>query len=135
MNSDINKVLSFVLGLIVVVVFIAIITNRFKLGNTFSFLKAKPKTTPTVTVKPTVTPLAKGNNQVTIKYPTTTPVGTKYIATNNGTNGANGTNTTVNGTGNNVNTIPSTGAPTLLLPIAFSALGGGIFLKRKAKKS
>ena len=120
MNSDINKVLSFVLGLIVVVVFIAIVMGKFKLGNGLSFLsKNKSKVTPPLSA--TVTPLVKTNNKVTINYPTTTPVTTKYMA--------NGSNTQI--AGSKVAAIPTTGAETMILPGAFSLLGAGIFLKKK----
>ncbi len=110
-----NKVISFILGLVVIVVFIAVLTGRFNLK---SKLGALGKKTPVVTQAPTVTPIESivSSNIV----PTVTP--------------------TVNPTYNKVSglkrsppptTIPSTGSPTVLLPLLLSGLTLGSFLRRK----
>jgi hypothetical protein len=105
--EDFNKVISFVLGLIVVVVALVIITRRYDITkNLLPFSStAKVSVTPTptgkvvseVTVSPKKTVENKTNN-----YQTQTP-----------------------------STIPSTGSPTLLLPIFGSALLIGFNLRKK----
>ncbi len=140
--DNINKIISFILGLIVVVVFIAIVTGRLgglgKKVQTLSKGNATPTVTPRTSPQPTkkVTPVA-------IKYLSPTKTAAKPVAgTSGSTTGTSGTKATqynANGkttqiAGNNVSTIPNTGAPTLLLPLAFSMLAGGVFLRKSAKK-
>lgn len=124
--QGLNKAISFILGLIVVVVFIAIVSGRLKIGNLLPAL-SKNTITPTITMTPT---------------PTNTP------NSNMGSTGTNDTNVQQTGTTtnqyqqnqtskggvSNVNNIPNTGAPTLLLPFAISALLGGVLLRRSGKK-
>lgn len=101
-----NKTISFVLGLVVVLVFLAVVTGRLNLRSRLPLLSGKLPT-PTMTNPP---------------LPTQTP-------------------TTIN-TYNKYQTnrekkpviIPATGSPTALLPILFSGLFGGIFLKKITKK-
>ena len=141
-----NKIISFILGLIVVVVFIAIVTGKFNLGKKIKTLsKVTPTTTPKVT--PKVTP--EVTKKVTITYPSNTQAKTaapqgynqqktqpapaqKKAVTSTGNYQAKGTATDIYG--NSVSNIPNTGAPTLLLPTAFSLLAGGTFLKRLSRK-
>lgn len=113
--QNFNKIISFVLGLVVVVVFLAIITGRLNLK---SKLLSQNSITPTPTNKlMSPTPSIKTNF-----YQEQQGQVNQYQ-----TNGKN--------TVNKPTTIPSTGAPTLLLPIAISALFGGSFLKKTGKKS
>lgn len=106
-----NKIISFVLGLVVVIVFLVIITGRFKL-NSLKFLSLPTKTT----VTPTVTPGLKIIGSVTTD--------SQINDQKNITNGP---------IINEVKSIPNTGAPTLFLPLALSSLFGGMFLKKKSK--
>lgn len=100
--DNFNKIVSFVLGLIVVVVFIAIISGRLNLGKKLSQM--------TVKISPSPTPSKISYYTTT---PTLTPTGS-YIAN-----------------GKSPSSIPSTGSPTLLLPILLSGLGSGLFLRKK----
>lgn len=117
-----NKVLSFVLGLIVVIVFIVVLSNRLNLGNKLlPFRQSSPTptpktvakgTTPTPTVgffQPTTQPQAKGGQQAG-QQPTQQPA-----------QGQKGT----------VKSIPATGSPTEALLILNSALLLGFYLRRK----
>ncbi len=107
MDSGFNRIISFILGLVVVVVFLAIITGRFNIRGV-SFLSKKPSVTPT----PTQT--KKPISSITIKP--TMPVN-RYQTTK--TPGS----------------IPSTGLPTEVLPFLLSGLAGGIYLKKITKKN
>lgn len=101
--DNLNKTVSFVLGLVVVLVFLAIITGRLNLKNKIPLFSGKVSPTPIVKITPTPTKLvessAYGNYAMKGKVPST---------------------------------IPSTGSPTILLPLLFSGLGGGIFLMRRS---
>ena len=99
-----NKIISFVLGLVVVVVFLAVISGRLNLGSK----KASPTPTPTPTVAGT------SISKVTMSQ---TPI-------NNYQNQHNA--------GKGVNTIPSTG-PELLFPLVFSSFLSGLYLKKTGK--
>jgi len=105
-----NKVISFVLGLVVVVVFLAIISGKIDLRKTitgvstpkttssgFSLFGSKAIPTPTLTTTPT-----QKQNSAYNQYNTQTP-----------------------------KTIPATGSPTIVLPLLFSALSGGLYLRKK----
>ncbi len=108
--DNLNKTVSFVLGLVVVLVFLAIVTGRFNLKNKLPLLSGKVSPTQTASVTPT---------------PKTMTVGTKI-----GQNSAYG-DYKMKQTPSN---IPATGSPTILLPLLFSGLGGGFFLKKAGKK-
>lgn len=106
--DNLNKTISFVLGLIVVLVFLAIITGRLNLKNRLSFLSSKVSPTPIVKITPTPTKLVESNK-----------IGSTYG------------NYTMKG--KTPSTIPSTGSPTILLPFIFSAISGGFFLRKSGK--
>jgi len=129
-----NKVISFVLGLVVVLVFFAVITGKIN-------LKSKTNTTSTSrsTLSPTPTPKSSGGFFGFFKPATPTPTPTlkpiSSITTNTGASG----NNTYNQNGQTVKypsakSIPSTGLPTIFLPILFSGLAGGSFLRKAGKK-
>jgi len=111
MDTNFNKILSFILGLVVVVVFLAIVTGRLSLGRLPFFARRPTAVSPTIT--PTKTP------SLTETVIPTTPKETVSITR---------FQTPAPGT------IPSTGSPTILLPIIFSGFAGGLFLKRTGKK-
>ncbi len=97
-----NKVISFVLGLVVVIVFLAIISGKINLK--------KINITKSASITPTVTP------RPTIKK--------EEAATYNQYNSQVPKNTTPK-------SIPATGSPTVLLPVLFSTLASGLYLRRK----
>ena len=109
--DNLNKTVSFVLGLVVVLVFLAIVTGRLNLKNKLPLLSGKVSPTPKVTVTTTPTKLVESNKE-----------GSTY-----GSYKIKQTKTTT------PTSIPSTGSPTLLLPLLFSGLGGGLFLRRSGK--
>ncbi|MFA5135948.1 MAG: hypothetical protein WC489_00980 [Patescibacteria group bacterium] len=111
-----NKAISFVLGLLVVVIFLAVATGKINLKNRilpFTKGTSSNKTTVTPTRRPTptakamsltqkgATPTASNSN----RYQTTTP-----------------------------KTIPNTG-PALAIPLFVSVLTGGLYLRRSAGKA
>ena len=108
--DNFNKVLSFVLGLIVVIVFLLVVTGRFNLKKTSKSLTSKTKLTLTPT--PTI---------INGKYLTPTPLSLSLGKTTNN----------YKTLGRAPNVIPATGSPTTLLPLLFSTLSLGIYLKRK----
>ena len=104
-----NKTISFILGLVVVVVFIAVLSGRINLGKKFTVPKlfSTSKTTPT----PSPTTFLSGQKISSIK-----------IDSKN--NGYGPYNVKTNGT------IPSTGAPVFLFPLAAASFIAGSFLRR-----
>jgi len=105
--DNFNKIVSFVLGLVVVIVFLAVITGRLNLKNTIMGLGGKARVTPTIAITPFLSPTGFSN-------------------------ALGQTNTNANGfTPKTPNSIPATGSPTLLLSALFSTLSLGFFLKRK----
>ena len=119
-----NKVISFVLGLVVVVIFIAVATGKInlkgKLLPSSSGASSSKAVTPSPTRVPTITSTLK---QTTLTYQT------------KGGISASTDNTTYHNYGSvgNVSTIPNTG-PELLFPIATLAFMGGTFLHNRGKK-
>ena len=107
--DNFNKIVSFVLGLVVVIVFLAVITGRFNLKKNLVNLGGKARVTPTATLNvgqnasPTSASVAAGKTKTT-DYKTT---------------------------GKTPTSIPATGSPTLLLSAFFSTLSLGVYLKRK----
>ena len=110
--DNFNKALSFILGLVVVIVFFAVLTGRINLKKGFPFVSTRA--TPTAEPKITPTPVSS----VTVSsnsIPTTNSSYNRYQTTTK-----------------TPSTIPSTGSPTLLLPFFISTLGAGIYLRKKA---
>jgi len=111
-----NKVISFVLGLVVVIVFLAIVSGKIDIRKKISGIGSTNKSTSTgfslFGARPT---------------PTLTPTPTPKTTT------ASGTGSTYNQyNGKTPKTIPATGSPTILLPLLFSALAGGSYLRKKS---
>lgn len=103
-----NKVISFILGLVVVIVFFAVITGRLKIGK-FNPPVFSKKLTPTPTPISSVNiPPVNNENQTTIK--------------NN------------NYKIQNTKTIPATGLPTFFIPSLITGALGGAFLRKAGKK-
>lgn len=142
--SGFNKVTSFVLGLIVVLVFLFVFGSRVNLSDKLlAFRDTKVTLTPkvlTVTPRPTakkkgffeslfgrkITPTpSAGSGQA----PTPKVVRIEESNVKGETVGATTTSTTT--MTSKPQTIPQTGSPTILLPILIAALGGGIYLRKK----
>ena len=106
--DNFNKIISFVLGLVVVIVFFAVITGKI------NFRKGLPSLTgsPTASVTPTQT-----QTQASSKSPSPTPI-------NYGSYKANGKATT----------IPATGLPMIFIPSLLAGALGGFFLRKTGRK-
>jgi hypothetical protein len=107
--DNFNKVLSFILGLVVVIVFFAVLTGRLSLKKGFPFISTKATPTTKVEVTPTPTPVSS------IVVSSTTPTYHRYQTTTK-----------------TPSSIPSTGSPTLLLPFFISTFAAGFYLRKKA---
>jgi len=110
--ENFNRVLSFALGLVVVVVFLAVISGKIDLR------KRVPQLFGGATNKVTMSPT-----------PTTTisnPEPTSYTLYQNQGSSTKGQPPTAK-------TIPATGSPTVLISLLFSAFAGGAFLRSAAK--
>lgn len=129
--SGFNKATSFILGLIVVLVFLFVFGSRVNLSDKLIAFK-NIKVTPTPTVATTITPTPKKGFFESLFARKTTPTPTTKPAE------ATVKGTTTTSTGSSVGTaavvpqtIPQTGSPTILFPILVSALGSGIYLRKK----
>lgn len=118
--DDLNKIISFILGLVVVVVLLVILASRFNLREKLLPLSGLNKTT--------VTPTPKGQaKKTTVK---TTPTPTSSIT--KGTPDYRPYQTSTSGkVDTTLSTIPKTGSPTMLVPLALLFLTGGVFLSKK----
>ena len=117
--QGLNKAISFILGLVVVVVFIAIVSGRIQLGKLIPTFSSGTKTASNITPTPSpvsTTPAMEQTGTETHSYQTTNEKQTTGTP------------------GSNVKTIPNTGAPTLLIPFALSGMASGLFLRKKGKK-
>lgn len=115
--DNFNRTISFVLGLVVVIVFLAVISGRINLKNKLSSL-TKSSTTP----PPKTTTMPTPANKKIISQISVAP--TSFI--NNYQ-----TNKPINAQQNNLKTIPNTGLPTILLLLLFSSLLMGFGLKKR----
>ncbi|MFZ2026170.1 MAG: hypothetical protein WAV30_02710 [Microgenomates group bacterium] len=122
-----NKALSFILGLVVVAVFIIVASGKFNIkGLNLAKSVSKAKITPTVTP----TPAKKGAttvNKVTTKTtskPTTNTQVTKQVDPNFHSYSGSTVPTS----------IPNTGVPIVMFPLLGSSLLTGILMKRSQKK-
>lgn len=111
--DGVNRIISFILGLIVVIVFIAVITGKLNLPNRIkTFITRQTIQTPTPTKTPSPTPINK---------PTQTPAPIKTLLEN------------VKPTGiKKPGVIPETGTPTAIIPLLVATLIGGFFVKSRA---
>lgn len=123
--ENFNKVLSFILGLIVVIVFVIVLSGRLNLKNKFlPFAGISPtptskeqgkKTTPTPT-----TQVNQYQNQTNQPTPTLTK-----ISKGGKTSGQ------AKGSLTQAQSIPATGSPTLLLPLLGSSALLGFYLRKR----
>lgn len=139
-----NKAISFILGLVVVAVFIAVASGRINLTGKLPF-SSKSTLTPTPTIKTEQKQTSLFGNLFNFNKPTITPKVTptptvyhKPIPTITVIGNNNGSTHTYNSIEyhtyanvQNVSSIPDTG-PVLLLPLIFSSLLGGIYLRKRS---
>lgn len=108
--DNFNKVISFIFGLVVVIIFFAVITGRLNLRGKLPLLSKSNSTTQSTKTIPT--PIS------TVKIPPP----------------SSATNQAYNRYQKTPSTIPATGSPTVFLPILFSSLATGFYLRNKGKK-
>lgn len=121
-----NKIISFVLGLAVVIIFLLVATGKINLKGKLPLLSGSSSSK---TITPTPTP-SKKTTALNPTYSSTGGTQTKgglYLSPT-----PSAAYHSYNSPGN-VNSIPSTG-PELLLPMALAAFAGGSFLRRSGKK-
>jgi len=117
--QDFNKILSFILGLIVVIVFLVVISGKLNLRNKFlPFSTPTPTKQQAKTTAPAVA-INQYQNQAT-PQPTTASPSHSTPAPVAMTKGYQP-----------LTTIPSTGPETSLLVLMLSGLGAGFYLRRK----
>ena len=125
-----NKVISFALGLVVVLVFFAVVTGKINLKSKTSTVASNSILTPT--------PVQKDNGGFFGLFkPKTTPTPTQKptssITVNTSENNVyKQNNQTI--TSSNAKSIPSTGLPTIFIPMLFSGIAGGSLLRKAGKK-
>lgn len=124
--DNINKLISFGLGLIVVVVFLAVVTGKINLGKNVAKLTGKNSPTPTKTK----TTINKEINNYKDSSSKITPVSSLVVQDTK-----NKTYDTYQGKEKAPSTIPATGAPTLLIPLFLSGIGGGVLLKKIGERN
>jgi len=114
-----NKALSFILGLVVVAVFIVVASGKFNIkGLNLAKSTATAKITPTSVPSPTKVPA---------KYSASTTQNTQQ----NNTNFHSYSGSTMS---TKPSSIPNTGVPIVMFPLLGSSLIGGIFMKKFGKK-
>jgi len=122
-----NKVISFALGLVVVLVFFAVVTGTINLKSKTATSASKSTITPT--------PAQKNNGgffgffKSSIPTPTTTPKPTSSTVEGSNENNVYKQNVTTS----SAKSIPSTGLPTLFIPMLISGLAGGSLLRNAGK--
>jgi hypothetical protein len=141
-----NKALSFILGLIVVAVFIVVASGKFSIKG-FNLAKSSNtgsntgSNTPSVTPKPTSKPWFSFGAKPTLQptaHPTIKPISS--VSTNGRIYTSSNTAHTIDPnfhsySGSNTPTsIPNTGVPIVLFPLFGSSLLTGVFMKQKGKK-
>ena len=126
--ENFNRILSFIIGLVVVVVIVAVIANRINLGKRVSTLSQSFKK-----VSPTPTKVSDKDLEIPYQSSSPTPSPTPKIVVSNKT--SDGTYQTKGGlTTTQPKKIPSTGAPTLLIPLSLAGAFIGGKLKNSGKK-
>lgn len=135
-----NKALSFVLGLVVVAVFIVVASGKINIKgiNLAKSTKITPTVTPILTPKPTSKPWFSFGAKPTIKptaQPAKKPLPTQtlYTYSKGGVQQQPIDPNYHSYSGSSVPTsIPNTGIPVLMFPLLGTSLLTGIFLKKKS---
>ncbi len=122
-----NKVISFALGLVVVLVFFAVVTGKINLKSKTSTSASKSILTPT--------PAQKNNGGFfgLFKSATSTPTPTAKTISSIKMDTSEDNVYKQNTTTSSAKSIPSTGLPTLFIPILISGLAGGSILRNAGK--
>lgn len=138
-----NKALSFVLGLVVVAVFIIVASGKFNfkglsLPKSKTTINITPAVPPNITPKPTSKPWFSFNKPTvkpTVK-PTATPSPRVTIYSNSAVQKQTESDPNYHSySGSNIPTsIPNTGVPIVLFPLFGTSLLTGIFLRKTEKK-
>jgi hypothetical protein len=118
--DNFNRVISFVLGLVVVLVFFSVVTGRLKLPGKLSTPFSKTTTpTPTKLISPTPISTVKIDSQTSGSV-----LGNNYKTKISPTKSIS-----------KPGTIPATGLPTLFVPSLLAGAMGGSFLRKVGKKT
>lgn len=112
--DNFNKVISFVLGLVVVLVFFSVVTGRLKLPGKLSSSFAK--------VSPTPTPIST----ITVSDNSSKTSETSLFGNNYKTQSGKTTS--------KPSSIPEAGIPTFFIPSLLASGLGGVFLRKAGKK-
>ena len=141
-----NKVLSFILGLVVVAVFIVVASGKINLKGinlpkASTAVNVTPTSTPNITPKPTSKPwfsffgqpAATPTPKPTVK-PTSKPNTTGYSNSGSQQQNQQDPNYHVYSITNTPSSIPNTGIPLVLFPLFGTSLLTGIFMKKTGKK-
>src|SRR3990167_7175824 len=135
--ENFNKVLSFVLGLVVVIVFVIVLSGRINLrSDIFTGKKTPTPTAKLATPSPSPTPKEDKNGFFSRLFsrkpkitPTPTivtqPTPTAIVITETGSQHSQ------KGGAQGVKEIPATGAPSILLPLFGSSALLGIYLRKR----
>lgn len=123
-----NKVISFALGLVVVLVFFAVVTGKINLKSKTSTTATKTTITPTPTQKNSGGFFGLFKSATPTPTPTSKPISSVKVDTFE--NNIYKQNTTTS----NAKSIPSAGLPTLFIPMLISGLAGGSLLRKAGKK-
>lgn len=110
--ENFNKIISFILGLVVVIVFLIIISGRWNIKQLFR--------------------VSRGNTPSQVVTPTTKPANVDATATPATTKAPTRTPTPSRRPMQAVNNIPNTGADVLILPLLLAGLAGGLSLSKKS---
>lgn len=138
--ENFNKVLSFVLGLVVVIVFVIVLSGRLNLRSGILGDRSQPKVTATVTPTPTQGEKRSFFSRLFSRRATPTPTQTVKVSPTPIVIGQNNqpvpTTQTPTQTKGGVQTekvteIPATGLPSLILPLFGSSALLGIYLRKR----
>lgn len=143
--NGVSRFISFVIGLIVLILLFVLIANRFNASRrTANAAGATPTVTPVVNGTLTPTPTKGGFDFFGLfrrNSPTPSPTPTLTFAqqmdsTMGNVNGTNTTGAPANPNQgqnlNNVRSIPNTGTPTIVIPLASAGLALGMWLRRRS---
>ena len=133
--DNFNRVISFILGLVVVIVFFAVVTGKIKLpGKTTSFFAAKPTPTPKVN-STAINNKNQADNIIDSQKQINSDISNQKPSnkTNKYNNPVNN-NYQTNNNSSNIKTIPATGISTFFIPALLFGIVGGSFLRKSGQK-
>ncbi|MCX7955558.1 MAG: hypothetical protein N2593_00385 [Patescibacteria group bacterium] len=118
--DNFNKLISFVLGLVIVIVFFAVVTGKINLGKRTTIFSKKTTITPSPISKIEINENKTIINNKNKNQNTQTPTKNNYYLTSDQKT--------------NPKTIPATGISTFFIPSIFLVGASGWFLKKTGKK-